>query len=257
MAIIDGRKIADELIAVLTARPAPSRALAVVMVGGNDASRAFVARKQAVAERLGISFRLHDITENASQDVIEKLLRELSVDAGVGGIVLQLPVPKDFNRDALIAVIDIKKDVDNLTGKALVESPTVGCVKEIFAREKCAIRDFKNIVLVGQGFLVGQPIAVWLRSESIPYSVVDIDTMNSEMIIRTADLVISGVGKTGVVRVEWLKDGTGFIDFGYPADINQQELMSAGARLRLYTPTPHGTGPILVAKLFENFYRCK
>ncbi len=151
-------------------------------------------------------------------------------------------------------MIDIKKDVDNLTGKALVESPTVGCVKEIIAREKFAIRDFKNIVLVGQGFLVGQPIAVWLAVEDIVYSVVGIGTMNPEKIIRTADLVISGVGKTGVVRADWLKDGAGFIDFGFPPDIDQGELMSSGARLRFYTPTPHGTGPILVVKLFENFF---
>ena len=252
MASIDGRAIAERLMAGLSARPKPPGSLAVVMVGGAEASRAFVARKRAAAERLGIVFRLHELPADASRADAENLLRELSRDSSVSGIVLQLPIPSALDRDALIACIGLEKDVDNLTGTAPFESPAVGTVRAILADQACVPADFKNIVLVGQGFLVGKPIAAWLDKESVSYSIVDIDTENSQAIISRADLVISGVGKTGVVDPAILPDGAAFIDFGFPPDADQDALKAAGGRLSFHTSTPGGTGPILVAALFGN-----
>ncbi len=254
MAAIDGGGIAERIIVDLAARPKPAGSLAVVMIGGTDASRAFVARKRAVAERLGISFRLHELAADASRADAENILRELSRDIFVSGIVLQLPLPSGFDRDILISFIDPKKDIDNLTGMAPFESPAVGTVRAILADQGCVIRDFKTIVLVGQGFLVGGPIGAWLRNEGILYEVVDIDTEDPQAIMSRADLVISGVGKTGVVDPATLPDGAALIDFGVPPDADQDALKADEARLRFHTLTPGGTGPILVAMLFKNLY---
>ncbi len=254
MASIDGRGIAERLIAGLRARPKPAGSLAVVMIGNNVASRAFVARKRAVAERLSISFDLRELPSSTSQADAERILRDLSRDPSVSGIVLQLPLPLGFDRDALIACIDSKKDIDNLTGRAPFESPAVGTVRAILDDRGYAIRDFKSIVLMGQGFLTGKPITAWLARQGVSYSVVDIDTENPRAIISRADLVISGVGKTGVVDPALLADGAAFIDFGIPPDADQDTLVAEAGRLRFHTPTPGGTGPILVAILFGNFY---
>ncbi len=254
MAAVDGIGIAERLIVRLAALPVPQQMLAVVMIGGDAASRAFVARKRAVADRLGVRFSVHNVPQGATQKEVESLLRGLSLNVSVGGIVLQLPVPATFDRDALIAHISPEKDIDDLTGKSPYRSPAVQCVKEVLATEGCAIRDFRDIVVIGQGFLVGLPVAAWLGTIGVPYSGIGIDTPDPDSFVRRADLIITGVGKTGVVRAEALKEGAVVIDFGFPPDIDQHELALAGERLRLYTPTPGGTGPILVAKLFENFF---
>ena len=254
MTSIDGRGIADRLLASLALRPVPSGSFAAVLVEGDAASHSFVSRKRAACDRLKIPFRLHEFPADASPADIEACIRELCADASVRAIVLQLPLPPGFDRDLLVAAIDVRKDVDDLTGCASVESPAVGCAKEILASEGMRIQDFKNITVVGAGFLVGRPIASWIARLGIPLSIVDIDTPNPDSFMRDADLVISGVGKTGVVRPGSLKRGACFIDFGFPPDADQAELASAADRLRFHTPTPGGTGPVLIAKLFENFF---
>ena len=196
-----------------------------------------------------------------TEDEVEGRIQALSHDEQVGGIVLQLPLPKRFNRDAALARIDPKKDVDNLTGRAMVEAPTVGVVKEILREVGYAIVDYETIAVVGRGFLVGQPIIAWLKKESsnhpqssLHVKVADIETVDLRQFLQDADLVITGVGKAGLIQPEWLKAGASVIDFGFPPDFNAEGLALGDSRLAFYTPTPGGTGPILVAKLFENFY---
>ena len=251
---IDGDRIAGDIVASLGRRPVPSGALAVVSCGASPASLAFIGRKRAVADGFGIPFAVHDIPAGANQADAERLVAGLSADPGIRAIILQLPLSAHIRRDGLIARIDPSKDVDNLTGRAPAESPSVLAVREILSRAGCAIADFRHIVILGAGFLVGAPIVRWLASRGIPHTVMDIDTPDPESVIRLADLVISGVGKTGVADPALFPDGAGFIDFGFPPDADQPALASHASRLRFFTPTPHGTGPILVAKLFENFY---
>lgn len=261
---IDGKAIARNIIDELKKQPRPSKKLVAVLVGVDAASQAFLRQKEKTANELGIEFQLHQLSETDAEDEIEERVRTLSSDAAVGGIIVQLPLPRRFNANAVIKAIDPKKDVDALTAYPLVEAPAVGVVKEILRETGFKIQD-SRIAVIGKGFLVGQPIIAWLKSQipnpKFQLKIADIETENLEDFIKDADLVISGVGKEGLIKPEWLKNGAGIIDFGYPADFNRgtsQDPRSSDVqelnRLSFYTPTPGGTGPILVAKLFENFY---
>ncbi len=256
---IDGAAIAQKIINRLKIRPRLEKSLAVVLVGNDRPSLAFVRSKEAVARELGIVFMVRQFSVTDGQDAVIECIRQLSDDAQVGGIVAQLPVPHGFSRDALIAVLDPKKDVDNVTGRALVESPAVGVVKEVFKFLSFKFKSSKIIAVVGRGFLVGAPIMRWLHklkveSEKLKVKIADIETSNLQEFLADADVVITGVGKAGLIDPRWLKDGAGIIDFGFPADIDNLKLKTKNLKLSFYTPTPGGTGPILVAKLFENMY---
>ncbi|MDI6734565.1 MAG: bifunctional 5,10-methylenetetrahydrofolate dehydrogenase/5,10-methenyltetrahydrofolate cyclohydrolase [Patescibacteria group bacterium] len=118
-----------------------------------------------------------------------------------------------------------------------------------------------RVMVVGLGFLVGKPISTWLMGKAKEIYLFDIgsDLSSSVSGLKQADLVISGVGKAGLIKSEILKQGTGVIDFGY-SEINGKlagdlDLSGNISKLSFYTPTPGGTGPILVAQLFENFYK--
>jgi len=252
---IDGDGIARDIIGSLGGRPFPSGELVVISCSSSSASTVFISRKRVVAESLGIPFAVHVMPSDVSQADLERHVADVSRDSRVRAIILQLPFPAAIDRDAVISRIDPRKDIDNLTGQAPVESPSVLTVREILSRAGRTPADFENILVVGRGFLVGAPIIRWLASRGVSYSLLDIDTPDPESAIRSADLIISGVGKTGVVDLSAVSDGAGLIDFGFPPDADQASLAAHAHRFRFYTPTPHGTGPILVAKLFENFYR--
>lgn len=251
---IDGDNVAADIMVSLAGQPLPPGAFTIVACGTSPASLSFINRKRIAAEALGIPFVVRDIPADATEGHLAQVIADLSADPHVRAVVLQLPLPVAFDRDVVIACIDPLKDIDNLTGRASVESPSVLVVQEILSRAGCDITDFKHVVVVGRGFLVGLPVVRWLAAAGIMHMAIDIDTPDPQSIIRRADLVISGAGKTGVVDPAILADDAGFIDFGFPPDADQQSLASHAGRLRFFTPTPHGTGPILVAKLFENFY---
>lgn len=269
---IDGAAIAQNSIDALKKRPRPKKTLAAILIGNDHASLTFVRRKSRVARELGIAFDFFQFSATDTEDTVRERIRDLSRDERVGGIVLQLPLPARFDRDALIAAIALRKDVDNVTGCLVVESPAVGVVKEILAAVsrshniKFKSLDGLIVAVVGKGFLVGAPISKWLERASasvspFTFKAADIDTADIRGFVADADLIITGVGKAGLIDPRWLKDGAGVIDFGFPPDFTRET--SHGARpydvtilnhLAFYTPTPGGTGPILVAKLFENFY---
>src|SRR3989344_2431491 len=118
MVRVDGRAIAKEIIDELKKQPRIGKKLAVVMVGADKASLAFVRRKEAVARELNIPFEIFQFNADDAESEVYERIRSLSLDETVGGIILQLPLPKRFNRDALIGAIAVHKDVDNLSGKA-------------------------------------------------------------------------------------------------------------------------------------------
>lgn len=234
--------------------PVPKRRMIAVLVGGDAASASFLARKAVVARSLGIGFELVSFSGIEEQEDIARSIKAFSADPSVGGIVLQLPAPKAYDRDILIGAIGTAKDVDNLSGRAAVLPPAVGTVEIILASLGKRLSDFNAVRMVGNGFLVGAPIARFCADSGVPHEVANSKNTDLERFVRSGDLIIAGVGKAGVVNPAWLVDGAGAIDFGFPPDFDQEKLAAHGERLAFYTPTPFGTGPILIAKLFENFY---
>ena len=170
----------------------------------------------------------------------------------------------------MLNAIPREKDVDVLgeralgafyTGRNPVMPPPVGVVQTILS-----IFDFQlstaRVAVVGLGFLIGKPIAEWLKGKT--KELYCLDEKSDLGILKEADLVISGIGKPGLIKPDMLKNGAGAIDFGYAKgpngellgdlDISNFQLPTNNLQLSFYTPTPGGTGPIVVALLFRNFY---
>lgn len=251
--IIDGKKIAERIIAELKRLPKPKKFLAAVLVGDDPISISFLKQKEKIAGELGIGFKLHKFPAEIGEVELRDKISAISADVSCSGLILQLPLPAHIKKENVISVILPEKDVDALHGN-LVLPPVVGVILEILGMVNKELGIMK-VAVVGLGFLVGKPISEWLKGKCEELILLDIgDNLG---VLKNADLVISGAGKAGLVKPEMLKEDALVIDFGY--SIEDEKIRGdfeppADDTVIMYTPTPGGTGPILVAKLFENFY---
>lgn len=256
---VSGKEIADKIRNKIIASKVPQKFLAGILVGDNQASKSFINQKQKFAESCGINFQLLSFPETISEKDLEKEILNISQNNNCGGIIIQLPLPEKFNTQRLLNIIPEEKDPDALSesyyGK-LILSPAIETTKEILSSVNFNIVG-KNIAVIGYGQLVGKPISKWLKEQNVNFKVFQKGDDLSE--IKLADLIILGTGNPRLIKGEILKSGVGIIDFGYGYEngkiIGDLDPDSDLSNLSFYTPTPGGTGPILVAKLFENF--CK
>lgn len=256
---IDGKLIAKEIIAGLKERGAPTQILAAVLIGDDPQSESFLKQKEKTAKELGVDFRIYKLSQALGTDGLRKEVGKIAKQKRVGGIIVQLPLPEGINSRYVLNAIPAKKDVDVLSEHkgGVLETPGVEVVKEIAKRQKI---DFKRskVVIVGAGKLIGAPLMVSLEGKCADLKIIRSTSDRSPL--KTADLIISGVGKAGIIDPKELKNGAGVIDFGYSyenglsGDLKMDDEASLN-KLSFYTPTPGGTGPILVTKLFENFYK--
>lgn len=253
--VIDGRAIAQKIVDELKTKNKPNKSLVVILVGDNKASISFLKQKEKLAKNLGINFQLKQFSDINEEYLINEI-EKLNSDNAVGGIIVQLPLPEEINKNKILSKINIKKDVDALAGQEFVLPLSVEVVGDILRIMNYELR-IKTVVVVGaEGFLVGRPISRWLEGKCEKLIKLDLGDDLSQ--IKEADLVISGVGKSGLIRPDMLKEGVGVIDFGY--DMKDGKLSgdfdSDNLQPKIwYTPTPGGTGPILVAEIFKNFYK--
>ena len=239
--IIDGRGLAGEIIGNLKKKNKPPRlSIGVVLVGGNAASISFPKRTRRLL--------LH-----------KKEILKLNQYKNINGIIVQLPLSKHVNPDEILAAIDPKKDVDALSKRPLVLAPTLEAVKFIFKKYRIGYKD-KEILIIGRGRLVGQPIYKWLVKENKRVKVIDERQKNRfPKFTRNADIIISGVGKGGLIKGEMIKRGTILIDFGFDRKdgkiTGDFDFKSCAKKAKLITPVPGGIGPIMVAMLFKNLVK--
>jgi methylenetetrahydrofolate dehydrogenase (NADP+) / methenyltetrahydrofolate cyclohydrolase len=287
MKIIEGEPIARDILARLKSLPKPEKFFGAVLVGNDPASESFLKKKEGIARELGIEFRLYKLSADLNNDELRAEVRKLSEAKTCGGFIVQLPLPKSINRHYVLNVVPRSKDVDVLgeralgafyTGRNPIVPPVVGVVETILDVIDCDLISM-NIAVVGSGLLIGKPISNWLMGKA--REVYLLRSGSDLGILKKADLVVTGTGKAGLIKPEMLRDGAGVIDFGYGIDESQTVeektvirgdfddsslkssaeggSASGGKNQNLahgfYTPTPGGTGPILVAKLFENFYK--
>lgn len=275
--IIDGKKIANDIIQGLKEQSAGWRTekfLAAFLVGEDSASASFLKQKEGVAKELGIDFRLYKFSAEIAQDKLRKEILKIVEHKTCGGAIVQLPLPESINRQYVLNVIPREKDIDVLGERALgafyagrnpILPPAVSVVEKILLTANYQLLNTK-IAVIGLGSLVGKPIANWLMGKAKEIYLFDegSDLNPPTGGLKEADLIISGVGKANLFNAENLKENALVIDFGYSfesasdggkisGDFNS--LMSSSLSSLSYTPTPGGTGPILVAKLFENFYK--
>jgi len=270
--IIDGRKIAQEITAGLKQRVKDLKtqhkeaALAVVIVGNDQPSHTYVRKKGEAASNIGITFFKFEYPASIAKDQLIKEIKKIQSEHHLTGLILQLPVPDKLwpSTREIVNYIDIAIDVDCLSytslGRVLMHEsplvpPTPGAIMEILKYYKVDLIG-KEVCLVGRGDLIGKPLAGILMHEPVTLTVCGRSTANLGSYTKTADIIITGVGKKGIVTGEMVKEGvvvidagTCFVDGKLCGDVDFDTVKDKAA---LITPVPGGVGPVTVAKLLEN-----
>ncbi len=264
--VIDGKKIAESILERLKAKAKPEKFFAAVLVGNDPASASFLRLKGSVAKTLGIDFRLYEFAMEMTKDALRAEVLKIAQHQTCGGILIQLPLPNGLDAQYVVNVIPPSKDIDVMSERALgafyvgrgaVLPPSVGVVAEILESRGLEAGSL-CVAVVGAGFLIGRPVASWLMGRA--KEVIVLDQGSDFSLLKNADVVVCGAGVPDVVKPAMLKADALVIDFGYGMKDGKASGDFDGAGIEdfnkiSYTPTPGGTGPILVAKLFENFYK--
>lgn len=264
--LIDGKKIAQKILDELKTKPKPKKFLAAVLVGRDPSSLSFLRQKQKVAKEFGVDFRLYEFPETIKNDELRGEVLKIAQHKTCGGVIVQLPLPEHINKHYILNVVPREKDVDVLGERALgafyterniVLPPSVATVSEILQTTNYSLQTAK-VAVVGLGFLVGKPISLWLQGKC--KELLLFDEGSDFLLLKEANLVISGVGKAGIIKPDMLQEEVTVIDFGYDGgkgDFDPTQIPNPKSQIQnlSYTPTPYGTGPILIAKLLENFYK--
>jgi methylenetetrahydrofolate dehydrogenase (NADP+)/methenyltetrahydrofolate cyclohydrolase len=264
---IDGRAIANKIYDDLKTRVARLPFQPVfcdVLVGDNVVSRQYVERKALAAEQLGIRFLRSEFPDTISQDALVENIRAVAATPELCGLIVQLPLPQNFTIRPVLDAIPVDIDVDYLNiknldlfylGSATLTPPTPAAVLALL---DSVLSDAtgKQFLVVGQGELVGRPVAYILRKRGLNVVTADITTPLPEMLAKGADVIVTATGKPGLVTGEWVKSGAIVIDAGTAeqggAVVGDVDLASVEPVASWVTPTPGGVGPVTVAKLLEN-----
>ena len=253
--IIDGKKIAGEIKEQLAEQfSGRSAVLAVVLVGEDPASIKFVERKKKFGEEIGVEVRVLEYENDISEEDLVEEVQKLADNDQIGGLIIQLPLPKHIDTGRILNLVSANKDVDALTADASVDSPVVEAIMEILDRGGIDLHN-KKIVVVGQGQLVGRPVAIRLAQEGFDVEVANSTTGDLKKLTLSADVIISGVGKPGLITPDMVKEGVILIDAGtseqaskLAGDID----LACADKASLFTPVPGGVGPMTVAMLLKN-----
>ena len=266
--VINGKKIADELIQDLKIKfnsLEKKKFFGAMLIGENKESENFLKQKEKIAKELNIDFRIYQIPENITTDKLRDEIQKIAYHKTCGGFTVQLPLPDHINTYYVLNAIPSQKDVDVLserslggfyTGRLKIFPPAVSVLEEIIKKQNIDLKNL-NATVIGYGFLVGKPISFYLSSKVKSISIFRSKDIDLKQRLKEFDLIVSGVGKAGLFSSKDLKENAIVIDFGYDFDSNRKicgDFLYEKDKEIIYTPTPGGTGPILVAKLFENFY---
>lgn len=266
MTELSGRELATQILDELKKEALPSKYLALVVVGEDPQTASFIKQKEKTAELLGVDVRRYGFAETISQDDLRHEVGEIAAHSTCGGVVVQLPLPAHVNYHYVMNAIPREKDIDVLGERALgafyagrnpVMPPAVETVKAILESLKVDVRNAK-VAIVGVGPLVGKPSALWASMYAQEVAIFRSTTINLEEKLSRYDVIVSGAGTPHLFSAEHILPGAIIIDFGYgekdgrlSGDFNPEGHDETPG---VFTPTPGGTGPILVAKLLGNFY---
>jgi methylenetetrahydrofolate dehydrogenase (NADP+)/methenyltetrahydrofolate cyclohydrolase len=272
--ILDGKRIADELLDELRSRVRARKklrqfvpGLAVVFVGNDPASAVYVRNKRRACKHVGFRSRDYDLPANATQAELTELIDRLNADPQVHGILVQLPLPAHIDAPSLINRIDPRKDVDgfhpeNIGRLALRQRGLRPCtskgVMTLLAHTDRPVRG-QDAVVVGVSNHVGRPLAFELLLAGCTTTCCHKFTRDLPQVVRGGDIVIVAVGRPGLVKGDWIKPGAVVIDVGINrlADgrlIGDVDFDGVAERASWITPVPGGVGPMTVATLMQNTF---
>ena len=273
--IIDGKAFAEGLrgrlateVAALKAQHGFVPGLAVVLVGEDPASQVYVRNKAKQTSEVGMASFEHKLAKETGQAELLALVERLNADPKVNGILVQLPLPKQIDPQAVLDAIDPAKDVDGFHvvnagklatgGKALVPCTPLGCL--MLLKDRLGDLSGKRAVVVGRSNIVGKPMAQLLLGESCTVTIAHSRTRDLPGECRRAEILIAAVGKPEMIRGDWIQPGATVIDVGINrieregktklvGDVAYDEAVKIAGAI---TPVPGGVGPMTIAVLLQN-----
>ena len=271
MAIIDGKLLAQNIkdslkqeLEVIKKKTNKSPKLTVILVGDFAPSKIYVKNKEKSATEIGIQSEVIRLPQEVSEQELLKKIETLNSDQSVNGILVQLPLPKQINKEKIINAINIGKDVDGFhpynvgclssnTGGVVPCTP-LGCLYLIQSVEK-NLRGL-NAVIIGRSNLNGKPMANLLLKEDCTVTIVHSKTKNIKEICQGADILVAAVGVPNLVKKDWVNKNMIIIDVGINkvndkivGDVAFDEVKE---KVKAITPVPGGVGPMTIACLLKN-----
>jgi methylenetetrahydrofolate dehydrogenase (NADP+) / methenyltetrahydrofolate cyclohydrolase len=269
--IIDGKRIAAAVRDEIRERVQRFRrehcgvpGLAVIRVGGDPASAAYVRAKTKACEEVGIASRQITLSSFISQEELTESIQELNRDSGIHAILIQLPLPGHLDERAALEIVDPAKDVDGFTyaniGRLVENHPrfvpcTPAGILELLDRERIEIAG-KHAVVVGRSEIVGKPVATLLLHRNATVTICHSRTVDLAAVIRCADILIAATGRPRLITADMVKPGAVVIDVGINRVegvlVGDVDFDSVAPVASAITPVPGGVGPVTVAMLLKN-----
>ena len=276
--LIDGKAFAAGLrakvathAAAFSAQSGRKAGLAVVLVGEDPASQVYVRSKGKATVECGMASFEHKLAADTTQAALIALVDQLNADGAVDGILVQLPLPKHLDEQAVVERISPAKDVDGLTpistGRLALGLPgLVPCTplgSLMLLKDRLGSLSGLNAVVIGRSILVGKPMAQLLLGESCTVTIAHSRTRDLPEVVRRADIVVAAVGRPEMVKADWIKPGATVIDVGInrlaPTEaspkgklVGDVEFAGVSQVAGAISPVPGGVGPMTIAVLLRN-----
>lgn len=269
--IINGKKIAKELGGSLKTevdgliKEGVHPKLTVLLVGEDPASNVYVRNKERSAKRVGILSAVERYPENLPQEDLLKRITELNSDKANHGILVQLPLPGNFDEEKTLLSIDPEKDVDGfhpinigrlVAGQKCIAPCTPSGIIHLI--ESCG-RDITglNAVVVGRSNIVGKPASAMLLKKNATVTVCHSKTVDLPSVVSSADILVAAIGSPEFIKGDWVKPGSIVIDVGMNRKedgslVGDVEFDLAKDKAAFITPVPGGVGPMTIAMLLRN-----
>ena len=272
MQLIDGKSLATKVQTTVAAEVAQLKqeknivpGLAVILVGDDPASHAYVNMKAKACEKVGLYSITHNMPDTISQDEIIATIEMMNNNPRIDGILVQLPLPKHIDTDKILEVIDPKKDVDGfhaynvgrlVTGlDSFVPCTPLGVMK-LFEEYDIDLRG-KDVCVVGASNIVGKPMASLLLNAEATVTITHIHTKDLKAHTSRADIVVVGVGVPGLIKEDMVKEGAIVIDIGTNriedgSLVGDVDFKNVSPKCSYITPVPGGVGPMTISMLLSN-----
>ncbi|HCY8005285.1 TPA: bifunctional methylenetetrahydrofolate dehydrogenase/methenyltetrahydrofolate cyclohydrolase FolD [Staphylococcus aureus] len=269
--ILDGKQIAkdyrqglqDQVEALKEKGFTPK--LSVILVGNDGASQSYVRSKKKAAEKIGMISEIVHLEETATEEEVLNELNRLNNDNSVSGILVQVPLPKQVSEQKILEAINTEKDVDGFhpinIGKLYIDEQTfVPCtplgIMEILKHADIDLEG-KNAVVIGRSHIVGQPVSKLLLQKNASVTILHSRSKDMASYLKDADVIVSAVGKPGLVTKDVVKEGAVIIDVGNTPDENGKlkgdvDYDAVKEIAGAITPVPGGVGPLTITMVLNN-----
>ncbi|HDB3399290.1 TPA: bifunctional methylenetetrahydrofolate dehydrogenase/methenyltetrahydrofolate cyclohydrolase FolD [Staphylococcus aureus] len=269
--ILDGKQIAkdyrqglqDQVEALKEKGFTPK--LSVILVGNDGASQSYVRSKKKAAEKIGMISEIVHLEETATEEEVLNELNRLNNDDSVSGILVQVPLPKQVSEQKILEAINPEKDVDGFhpinIGKLYIDEQTfVPCtplgIMEILKHADIDL-EAKNAVVIGRSHIVGQPVSKLLLQKNASVTILHSRSKDMASYLKDADVIVSAIGKPGLVTKDVVKEGAVIIDVGNTPDENGKlkgdvDYDAVKEIAGAITPVPGGVGPLTITMVLNN-----